>query len=82
MVVRISPCVARYTTPFYCVYPLVLRDFGGLPGPSFDVNVTVETMGNRDVYSILCHSLDVLPAPNNGSTEGMQGHLKARIQFN
>jgi hypothetical protein len=44
-------------------------------GPAFAANHTIDTMANRDVYSLLCHLMDIPPAANNGSLDTLQPHL-------
>lgn len=38
-------------------------------GPSFKRGYSVETFNNVDVYPLMCHLLQLTPAPNNGSLE-------------
>ncbi|XP_012942288.1 ectonucleotide pyrophosphatase/phosphodiesterase family member 5 [Aplysia californica] len=38
-------------------------------GPAFKSGKTVEPISNLDVYSLVCHLLDITPAPNNGSLD-------------
>ncbi|CAL1538506.1 unnamed protein product [Lymnaea stagnalis] len=38
-------------------------------GPSFKKNFSIETFNNVDLYPLLCHLLNLKPAPNNGSLD-------------
>jgi len=44
-------------------------------GPSFQKNVTLDSFENINVYSLLCHLLDVKPRENNGTLHSFQNIL-------
>lgn len=46
-------------------------------GPAFkEGGLSVEPFDNLHVYSLMCHILNLEPAPNNGSLSGVQNLLK------
>lgn len=45
-------------------------------GPAFRAGARVDTVFSLDVYALLCHLLDVRPAPNDGSFERIKPVLK------
>src|SRR5690606_10932898 len=44
-------------------------------GPSFNRGQTIGAFQNIHVYELLCHLLDIRPAPNNGSLDSLRHTL-------
>jgi predicted AlkP superfamily pyrophosphatase or phosphodiesterase len=45
-------------------------------GPAFKDGARVDTVFNLDIYELVCHLLQLRPAPNDGSFERIEGILK------
>ena len=50
-------------------------------GPEFKVGVKIPIFHNIDVYELMCHLLDIEPAPNNGSLHRAHSILKEEKLF-
>ncbi|ESO88927.1 hypothetical protein LOTGIDRAFT_153994 [Lottia gigantea] len=53
-----------------------MHPFFMVKGPSFKAGATIETLNNVDIYSLMCHLLDLKPAPTNGSLDLVRDLLK------
>lgn len=46
-------------------------------GPAFKKNYNVKSFNSVDIYPLMCHILDLTPAPNNGSLDNVISLLSA-----
>ncbi|GFO23904.1 ectonucleotide pyrophosphatase/phosphodiesterase family member 5 [Plakobranchus ocellatus] len=48
-------------------------------GPAFKQNAVVESIDTVDIYPLICHLLNIDPAPNNGSLERAEKATLLRV---
>ena len=54
----------RTMSPFFIAY-----------GPAFKKNFVSKPINSVDIYPLMCHLLDLTPAPNNGSFDNVKQML-------
>lgn len=50
-------------------------------GPAFKKKHEIDIVYNIDIYSLMCHILDINPHPNNGTFEGVQDMVAEKTIF-
>ncbi|XP_064609389.1 ectonucleotide pyrophosphatase/phosphodiesterase family member 5-like [Liolophura sinensis] len=68
------------TTGLHGYFPSVsnMHPFFIAHGPAFKKNYTTEVLSNIDFYELMCHVLELTPAPNNGSFQNVKHILVER----